>query len=134
MNTDQRISAKEMQHWIMEKTAEHFREAIEESRVHFHAVDPDGDGTAGRAQAAAGRGRCAEGRGGGWGRPPTLPARDRPPGGEGRAGRRGRAGASGRFRPLPCFCSFSCLTSGNGYVPLLAYLSFTISLKFAYLF
>lgn len=74
MNTDRRISAKEMQHWIMEKTAEHFREAIEESRVHFHAVDPDGDGMAGRAQAAR-RGRCAEGRGGGWGRPPVLPAR-----------------------------------------------------------
>lgn len=46
MNTDRRISAKEMQHWIMEKTAEHFREAIEESKVHFRAVDPDGDGMA----------------------------------------------------------------------------------------
>ncbi|XP_064446240.1 45 kDa calcium-binding protein isoform X2 [Mirounga angustirostris] len=44
VNTDRRISAKEMQHWIMEKTAEHFREAIEESKVHFRAVDPDGDG------------------------------------------------------------------------------------------
>lgn len=46
MNTDRRISAKEMQRWIMEKTAEHFQEAIEESKVHFHAVDPDGDGMA----------------------------------------------------------------------------------------
>uniref|UniRef100_A0A673TWS2 45 kDa calcium-binding protein n=1 Tax=Suricata suricatta TaxID=37032 RepID=A0A673TWS2_SURSU len=44
VNTDRRISAKEMQHWIMEKTAEHFREAIEESKVHFRTVDPDGDG------------------------------------------------------------------------------------------
>lgn len=34
MNTDKKISAKEMQHWIMEKTAEHFQEAIEESKVH----------------------------------------------------------------------------------------------------
>ena len=46
MNTDRRISAKEMQRWIMEKTAEHFQEAIAESKVHFHAVDPDGDGMA----------------------------------------------------------------------------------------
>lgn len=30
----------------MEKTAEHFQEAIAESKVHFQAVDPDGDGTA----------------------------------------------------------------------------------------
>ncbi|XP_036730007.1 45 kDa calcium-binding protein isoform X1 [Balaenoptera musculus] len=44
LNTDRRISAKEMQHWIMEKTAEHFQEAIAESRAHFRAVDPDGDG------------------------------------------------------------------------------------------
>ncbi|MBV99392.1 45 kDa calcium-binding protein, partial [Eschrichtius robustus] len=44
LNTDRRISAKEMQHWIMEKTAEHFQEAIVESRAHFRAVDPDGDG------------------------------------------------------------------------------------------
>lgn len=46
MNTDRRISAKEMQRWIMEKTAEHFQEAIAESKAHFRAVDPDGDGTA----------------------------------------------------------------------------------------
>ncbi|KAF0880622.1 CAB45 protein, partial [Crocuta crocuta] len=44
VNTDMRISAREMQRWIMEKTAEHFQEAIEESKVHFRAVDPDGDG------------------------------------------------------------------------------------------
>ncbi|XP_028343816.1 45 kDa calcium-binding protein isoform X1 [Physeter macrocephalus] len=44
LNTDRRISAKEMQRWIMEKTAEHFQEAIAESRAHFRAVDPDGDG------------------------------------------------------------------------------------------
>ncbi|XP_058994195.1 45 kDa calcium-binding protein isoform X2 [Mustela lutreola] len=43
VNTDRRISAKEMQRWIMEKTAEHFQEAVEESKVHFQAVDPDGD-------------------------------------------------------------------------------------------
>lgn len=45
MNTDRRISAKEMQHWIMEKTAEHFQEAVKENKLHFGAVDPDGDGT-----------------------------------------------------------------------------------------
>ncbi|XP_006196634.1 45 kDa calcium-binding protein [Vicugna pacos] len=44
LNTDRKISAKEMQQWIMEKTAEHFQEAIAESKVHFRAVDPDGDG------------------------------------------------------------------------------------------
>ncbi|KAK1340616.1 hypothetical protein QTO34_019187 [Cnephaeus nilssonii] len=44
VNGDRRISAKEMQRWIVEKTAEHFQEAVEESRAHFHAVDPDGDG------------------------------------------------------------------------------------------
>ncbi|XP_032493456.1 45 kDa calcium-binding protein isoform X3 [Phocoena sinus] len=43
LNTDRRISAKEMQRWIMEKTAEHFQEAIAESKAHFRAVDPDGD-------------------------------------------------------------------------------------------
>ncbi|EPY87982.1 calcium-binding protein precursor [Camelus ferus] len=43
LNTDRKISAKEMQQWIMEKTAEHFQEAIAESKVHFRAVDPDGD-------------------------------------------------------------------------------------------
>lgn len=45
VNTDGRVSAKEMQRWIMEKTAEHFQEAVAESKVHFRAVDPDGDGT-----------------------------------------------------------------------------------------
>ncbi|MEJ1283441.1 stromal cell derived factor 4 [Cricetulus griseus] len=44
VNTDRRISAKEMQHWIMEKTAEHFQEAVKENKLHFGAVDPDGDG------------------------------------------------------------------------------------------
>ncbi|KAM6216868.1 45 kDa calcium-binding protein [Rhynchocyon petersi] len=44
VNADRRISAKEMQHWIMEKTAEHFQEAVRENRLHFRAVDPDGDG------------------------------------------------------------------------------------------
>lgn len=48
MNTDRRISAKEMQHWIMQKTAEHFQEAVKENKLHFRAVDPDGDGTVGR--------------------------------------------------------------------------------------
>lgn len=47
VNTDRRISAKEMQHWIMEKTAEHFQEAVKENKLHFRAVDPDGDGTVG---------------------------------------------------------------------------------------
>lgn len=45
-NADRRISAKEMQRWIVEKTAEHFQEAVGESRAHFRAVDPDGDGMA----------------------------------------------------------------------------------------
>nr|XP_012323346.1 45 kDa calcium-binding protein isoform X1 [Aotus nancymaae] len=44
VNSDRKISAKELQRWIMEKTAEHFQEAVEESRTHFRAVDPDGDG------------------------------------------------------------------------------------------
>ncbi|KAL0603630.1 45 kDa calcium-binding protein [Plecturocebus cupreus] len=44
VNSDRKISAKEMQRWIMEKTAEHFQEAMEESKMHFRAVDPDGDG------------------------------------------------------------------------------------------
>lgn len=47
VNTDRRISAKEMQRWIMEKTAEHFQEAVKENKMHFRAVDPDGDGTLG---------------------------------------------------------------------------------------
>ncbi|XP_006871823.1 PREDICTED: 45 kDa calcium-binding protein [Chrysochloris asiatica] len=44
VNADRRISAKEMQHWIMEKTAEHFQEAVRENKLHFRSVDPDGDG------------------------------------------------------------------------------------------
>lgn len=63
MNTDRRISAKEMQRWIMEKTAEHFQEAVEESKVHFQAVDPDGDGTA-HLTLICGDGRLPAGGGG----------------------------------------------------------------------
>ncbi|XP_053818791.1 45 kDa calcium-binding protein isoform X1 [Vidua chalybeata] len=44
VNNDKKISAKEMQRWIMEKTDEHFQEAVEENKMHFRAVDPDGDG------------------------------------------------------------------------------------------
>ncbi|XP_014749695.1 PREDICTED: 45 kDa calcium-binding protein-like, partial [Sturnus vulgaris] len=44
INKDKKISAKEMQRWIMEKTDEHFQEAVEENKIHFKAVDPDGDG------------------------------------------------------------------------------------------
>ncbi|XP_049733534.1 45 kDa calcium-binding protein isoform X2 [Loxodonta africana] len=44
VNADRKISAKEMQRWIMEKTAEHFQEAVRENKLHFRAVDPDGDG------------------------------------------------------------------------------------------
>ncbi|XP_040843683.1 45 kDa calcium-binding protein [Ochotona curzoniae] len=44
VNADGKVSAKEMQRWIMEKTAEHFQEAVRENRMHFRAVDPDGDG------------------------------------------------------------------------------------------
>uniref|UniRef100_A0A8C2WUT6 45 kDa calcium-binding protein n=1 Tax=Cyclopterus lumpus TaxID=8103 RepID=A0A8C2WUT6_CYCLU len=36
--------AKEMQRWIMEKTEEHFQEAMVENKNSFHAVDPDRDG------------------------------------------------------------------------------------------
>ncbi|XP_068096691.1 45 kDa calcium-binding protein [Hyperolius riggenbachi] len=43
-NHDKRISAQEMQNWIMEKTEEHFKEAVKENKLHFRAVDPDGDG------------------------------------------------------------------------------------------
>ena len=43
LNTGRRISAKEMQNWIMQKTAENFQEAAAESRAHFQAVDPNGD-------------------------------------------------------------------------------------------
>lgn len=38
------MSAKEMQRWIMEKTEEHFQEAMVENKNSFRAVDPDGDG------------------------------------------------------------------------------------------
>ncbi|XP_037684669.1 45 kDa calcium-binding protein [Choloepus didactylus] len=44
VNVDRKISAKEMQRWIMEKTAEHFQEAVKENKLHFRSVDPDGDG------------------------------------------------------------------------------------------
>ncbi|XP_057685868.1 45 kDa calcium-binding protein [Corythoichthys intestinalis] len=43
-NKDHSVSAKEMQRWIMEKTEEHFQEAMRENKNSFHAVDPDGDG------------------------------------------------------------------------------------------
>ena len=55
LNTDRRISAKEMQRWIMEKTAEHFQQAVAESKMHFSAVDPDGDGAPRVRTAGAGR-------------------------------------------------------------------------------
>ncbi|XP_038629927.1 45 kDa calcium-binding protein isoform X1 [Scyliorhinus canicula] len=44
VNVDKKISANEMQRWIMEKTEEHFQQATEENKLHFKAVDPDGDG------------------------------------------------------------------------------------------
>lgn len=43
-NKDRSVSAKEMQRWIMEKTEEHFQEAVNENKNSFRAVDPDGDG------------------------------------------------------------------------------------------
>ncbi|KAI4876011.1 hypothetical protein NFI96_019277 [Prochilodus magdalenae] len=43
-NKDRSVSAKEMQRWIMEKTEEHFQEAVRENKLSFRAVDPDGDG------------------------------------------------------------------------------------------
>ncbi|XP_061647084.1 45 kDa calcium-binding protein isoform X2 [Phyllopteryx taeniolatus] len=43
-NKDHSVSAKEMQRWIMEKTEEHFQEAMKENKNSFHSVDPDGDG------------------------------------------------------------------------------------------
>ncbi|KAG9352736.1 hypothetical protein JZ751_017312 [Albula glossodonta] len=43
-NEDKSVSAKEMQRWIMQKTEEHFQQAVKENKVSFHAVDPDGDG------------------------------------------------------------------------------------------
>ena len=52
----------------MQKTAEHFQEAVAESRAHFRAVDPDGDGMGSpwpdpEGPEAAGRGQLM-GRGG----------------------------------------------------------------------
>ncbi|XP_077313698.1 45 kDa calcium-binding protein [Lithobates pipiens] len=44
VNKDNQISAQEMQQWIMDKTEEHFKEAVKENKLHFQAVDPDGDG------------------------------------------------------------------------------------------
>lgn len=44
VNKDRSVSAKEMQNWIVEKTKEHFKEAMEENKNSFRAVDPDGDG------------------------------------------------------------------------------------------
>ncbi|XP_030624640.1 45 kDa calcium-binding protein [Chanos chanos] len=43
-NKDGSVSAKEMQRWIMQKTEEHFQEAVRENKNSFRAVDPDGDG------------------------------------------------------------------------------------------
>ncbi|KAJ8016930.1 hypothetical protein DPEC_G00012470 [Dallia pectoralis] len=43
-NKDKSVSAKEMQKWIMEKTKEHFQEAVIENNKSFQAVDPDKDG------------------------------------------------------------------------------------------
>ncbi|KAF5897461.1 45 kDa calcium-binding protein, partial [Clarias magur] len=43
-NKDRSVSAKELQRWIMEKTEEHFQEAVKENKLNFRAVDPDGDG------------------------------------------------------------------------------------------
>nr|XP_057908254.1 45 kDa calcium-binding protein [Doryrhamphus excisus] len=43
-NKDRSVSAKELQRWIMEKTEEHFQEAVKENKNSFRAVDPDGDG------------------------------------------------------------------------------------------
>lgn len=48
-NQDRSVSAKEMQRWIMEKTEEHFQEAMMENKNSFRAVDPDGDGETGDA-------------------------------------------------------------------------------------
>lgn len=47
LNHDNSVSAKEMQRWIMEKTEEHFQEAVRENKLSFRAVDPDGDGRRG---------------------------------------------------------------------------------------
>lgn len=52
-NKDKSVSAKEMQRWIMEKTEEHFQEAMIENKNSFRAVDPDRDGERRRACVAA---------------------------------------------------------------------------------
>ncbi|XP_013883617.1 45 kDa calcium-binding protein [Austrofundulus limnaeus] len=44
VNRDNSVSSKELQEWIMEKTKEHFQEAMKENKNSFSAVDPDGDG------------------------------------------------------------------------------------------
>ncbi|RLV63425.1 hypothetical protein DV515_00018285 [Chloebia gouldiae] len=41
---DGRLSAPELQRWVLHKTREHFQEAVRENRRHFGALDPDGDG------------------------------------------------------------------------------------------
>lgn len=53
-NKDRSVSAKEMQRWIMEKTEEHFQEAMMENKNSFRAVDPDGDGERQNITAAGG--------------------------------------------------------------------------------
>lgn len=50
-NKDRSVSAKEMQRWIMEKTEEHFQEAMVENKNSFRAVDPDGDGEGQRGES-----------------------------------------------------------------------------------
>uniref|UniRef100_UPI00358F4654 45 kDa calcium-binding protein-like n=1 Tax=Myxine glutinosa TaxID=7769 RepID=UPI00358F4654 len=44
VNVDHKVTAVELQRWIMNKTREHFQQAMEENKDHFKAVDPDGDG------------------------------------------------------------------------------------------
>ncbi|XP_061422141.1 45 kDa calcium-binding protein [Lethenteron reissneri] len=41
---DKRISAVELQEWIVEKTREHLQQALDENKPHFRTLDPDGDG------------------------------------------------------------------------------------------
>lgn len=52
-NKDHSVSAKEMQRWIMEKTEEHFQEAMMENKNSFRAVDPDGDGEGGKQKSVS---------------------------------------------------------------------------------
>lgn len=49
-----------MQRWIMEKTEEHFQEAMMENKNHFRAVDPDGDG--GGSRIVGSLPKCTESR------------------------------------------------------------------------